>query len=116
MFIAQPCVLTRRCLRVGYPFGFERIPGIVQRAFGKVPPNEFWVITDNQHASVRKEYTVWCLVYGMLAAGCGAWGTVFAAPLWDYWILPHCIGWVCYLTCIFDSMAPYTRVVILDNP
>lgn len=76
----------------GYPFGFERIPGIVQRAFGKVPPHEFWVITDNQHASVRKEYTVWCLVYGMLAAGCGAWGTVFAAPLWHYWILPHCIG------------------------
>merc|ERR1712028_121936 len=76
----------------GYPFGFERIPGIVSYALGGHPKDDFWVITDKQRKSVQIEYLIWCLIWVSLTAGVALHGSALAAPLIYYWLLPHCIG------------------------
>merc|ERR1711865_625296 len=72
----------------GYPFGFERIPGIVSYALGGHPKDDFWVITDKHRSSIQIEYLIWI----SLTAGVALHGSALAAPLIYYWLLPHCIG------------------------
>jgi len=76
----------------GYPFGFERIPGVFSYAMGKKPAGDFWVTTPKHISKVRQEYTVWVCLYFGIAVAATCWPETVLAPLFYYWFLPHCIG------------------------
>jgi fatty acid desaturase len=77
----------------GFPFGFERIPGIFNHAQGK-PPTEAektFVKTDKARLAIKEEYSAWVMIYGLLLLSSAVYPSIGVA-LWYYWLLPHMIG------------------------
>ena len=74
----------------GFPFGFERLPGMVRHALG-TPEPELWVDTPRKRRTVRLEYCCYVAAYAALAALAMARPAARTA-LWWYWLLPHVIG------------------------
>jgi len=76
----------------GYPFGFERLPGIYRYALGCHTEEEIWVNTEKKKTHVQQEYILYALGYSILTIT-GLWyPTQVGAPLFYYWILPHILG------------------------
>lgn len=77
----------------GYPFGFERLPGMVRYAAGgnKDLP-EIWVDTEDKRKHVQSEYAAFVLGYATLACMALLRPSTWGANLWYYWILPHMLG------------------------
>lgn len=75
----------------GFPFGFERLPGIVRHAIGRPLP-ETWIDHANKRRNVQLEYTAFVLGYTILAGLAFMRPTTVGANLFYYWILPHMLG------------------------
>jgi len=75
----------------GYPFGFERIPGMVRHALGR-PDTESWVDTDQKRSVVQKEYLMYTSGYAALALASLVYPSTVGSRLWYYWLLPHILG------------------------
>lgn len=74
----------------GWPFGFERLPGMLRHALG-IPEAEMWVDTPGKRATVRREYA--CYVAGYLGLACASYAHPgVGRQLWYYWLLPHILG------------------------
>eukprot|EP00928_Gymnodinium_smaydae_P028510 TRINITY_DN21726_c0_g1_i1.p1 TRINITY_DN21726_c0_g1~~TRINITY_DN21726_c0_g1_i1.p1 ORF type:complete len:480 (+),score=73.83 TRINITY_DN21726_c0_g1_i1:53-1441(+) len=73
----------------GWPFGFERVIGMVKMALGlRVDP---WVIEAGMERVVRVEAIAYAFVYLGLFCGSLLNERVQTFVLW-YWLLPHCLG------------------------
>jgi hypothetical protein len=75
----------------GYPFGFERLPGIAKHAFG-YPDPESWIDTPKKHSAVQLEYIFFLAGYILLLVAGLLHPITVGAPLWYYWVLPHILG------------------------
>jgi len=75
----------------GYPFGFERLPGIAKYALG-YDLAESWVDTDSKRRSCQREYIAFTLGYVALAVLSVACVDAVGKALVFYWIIPHMIG------------------------
>ena len=75
----------------GFPFGFERLPGIVRHAVG-LPLPETWIDHPNKQKNVQQEYIIFTLGYIAFAALALARPSTVGANLFYYWILPHMLG------------------------
>lgn len=75
----------------GYPFGFERLPGMFTHAFG-TPAPEMWIDSDDKKRTVQQEYRVYVTLYAVLAVLAALRPSTVGANLWFYWLLPHICG------------------------
>ena len=75
----------------GYPFGFERLPGIVRHALG-CPLPETWIDHPSKRSNVQREYACFVLGYAALAALAVLRPETIGAGLFYYWLLPHTLG------------------------
>lgn len=75
----------------GYPFGFERLPGMVRHALGR-PDEESWIDTPYKRRVIQVEYGCYLAGYAALALAALLEPSRVGAPLWFYWLLPHILG------------------------
>lgn len=77
----------------GYPFGFERVPRMLNIATGWAEP-DFWVASKSPGTQrhVRAEAGIYCLGYLALALAALRWPWRVGEPLVLYWLLPHAMG------------------------
>ena len=75
----------------GYPFGFERIPGMFRHVVGR-PDAESWIDTVQKRRVVQVEYACYLSAYVALALASLLYPAAVGARLWYYWLLPHIIG------------------------
>jgi len=75
----------------GFPFGFERIPGIFRYALGTAE-DEIWVNSNDKKKAVQIEYACFATGYLALLVASLLRPATIGAPLWYYWIVPHMLG------------------------